>query len=96
MPEKRPLEKSIMEVEESSKTLSSLELDDVLDMNFSNPLPKVSKKNPSSSSRVSELASMFALIFERLDNVEFKVGRVDAELSLLKEFNSNESNFGSY
>lgn len=46
MLEKRPLKKSVMEEEESSKRSSSSEFYDVFEVNFSGPLPKVSKKKP--------------------------------------------------
>lgn len=51
-------------------------------MSFSTQLSNVSKKKPRSSPRVSRMATMFALMIERIDRVKTEVDRLDAKLSL--------------
>lgn len=71
-------------MEESAKTKSSSDFDDVFDMDVPAPLSKESKKKPKSGPKVSEIETMLAATNERFDRSKPKVDRIKAHLSLLE------------
>lgn len=65
-------------MEESSKTELSSEFDDMLDLDFSTPLSKESKKKPKLSPRVSGMTTVFASMVETFETIEAKLDRLEA------------------